>query len=98
MRTLVACLITAMVAIVATASAAGVLTLRPDEQLRIQGYPYTCQSTSRTPNFSCSYNQLGKPAHTPIISTYGRRLVEVQSSTPPRVTFDGGTYTTTFSR
>jgi len=95
---MVACVITAMVAIVATASAAGVLTLRPDDQLRIQGYPYTCSSTSRTPNFSCSYNQLGKPSRTPIISTYGRRMVEVQSSARPRVSFDGGYYTTTFSR
>ncbi|HWV84566.1 MAG TPA: hypothetical protein VNZ62_03900 [Capillimicrobium sp.] len=98
MRTFIACVVTAMVAVVATASAAGVLTLRPGEDLMIQGYPYTCQSTSMTPNFSCSYNALDRPARTPIISTYGKRRVEVQSQARPRIKLSGGVYTTTFSR
>ncbi len=87
----------------ALASASGLptgTTVRPGPPFRIAGYGYTCDSTSRTPNWSCDYGRpYGPAAGTPIMTVYeGSRSMYVQSLRRPTISEVGGVYTTKISR
>ena len=62
---------------------------------------YSCQSTSRTPNWGCWYGKPAGPEGTPLITVNkGSRTMLVQSRQKPKVTYNASTktYTTTVSR
>lgn len=104
MKTLLACVASAALgaaAIGGSGLAAGehTVVLRPDQRLTIQGYRYTCESTSRTPNFGCQYGPPDRPARTPIWTVFkGSRTVVVQSLARPHVSHQSGIYETTITR
>ena len=106
MRTVILCLCTTAAvagvgAGIMSASAAEPLKLGPGQQLTVTGYGYSCQSTSRTPNFGCWYGKPAGPEQTPLFTVNkGSRALVVQSRQKPKVTYDASTktYTTTVTR
>jgi hypothetical protein len=106
MRTVIACLCTtaAVVGVGAglmSASAAGTLTLGAGQQLTVTGYGYSCESTSRQPNWGCWCGKPNGPEGTPLITVNkGSRTMTMQSLKKPKVTYNASTktYTTTVSR
>ena len=94
-RTLLACVASAALGVALTASVAGgqsqsnTIVLHKDQVLSVEGYKWRCQSTSRTPNFSCTYGRSG----TPIFTAFrGSRVMHAQSLTRPTVRYDGSSY------
>ena len=83
----------ALVAVGAEAAfgAAGSLPSRvetPNVPYVVAGYGYTCESTSRTPNWSCDYGAPYGPAGTPITTVYpGSRTMHIQSLRRPAQPF-----------
>jgi hypothetical protein len=74
-------------------------TIKPGPPFRVAGYDLTCQSTARTPNFSCEHGAPYKPAGTPIITVFkGTDSVSVQSRERPRLSFSLGYWTTSVRR
>jgi hypothetical protein len=74
-------------------------TVRPGPPFEIAGYGYTCQSTERTPNFSCYWGKPYEPAGTPILTVFGGgRTLLVQSVKRPTISYAAGSYTTTFKK
>jgi hypothetical protein len=56
--------------------------VKPGPPFVIAGYGYTCQSTSRTPNWSCEYGRPYGPSGTPIMTVFkGSRTMIIQSLT-----------------
>jgi hypothetical protein len=93
MKTILACAVTAGVSL--AGSSAPTVQLKPGQTLTVQGYEFTCEATSRTPNFSCAYG----PSQTPIWTAYpGSRKLDVQSTTRPKVERSNGTWNTTITR
>ncbi len=91
----VACIICAASsgAVVATATSQQVRKIRPDVHYVVVGYHYACRSTSRTPNFSCTYGRPFGPYETPIITVYkGSRAMYIQSFRRPTVAHGSGGY------
>jgi hypothetical protein len=73
--------------------------VHPGPPFTITGYGYSCQSTVRTPNFSCDYGKPYGASGTPIMSIYkGSRKMFVQSLRKPAITHSDGEYLTTISR
>jgi hypothetical protein len=73
--------------------------VRPGYPFVIQGYGYSCDSTPRTPNFSCSYNKPYGPTGTPIMTIFkGYRAMYIQSLQRPTLTYGDGEYQTKFVR
>ena len=102
-RALLACLLSACVAAAAgtVAIASGLpvgRTVKPGPPFRIAGYGITCQSTSRTPNFSCEYGRPYGPAGVPIITMEPHGYVTVQSKKRPSARRSLGYWTVTFRR
>ena len=100
---LTACLASSLLAGgAALAVASGLPTgpaVHPGPPFKIAGYGYTCESTSRTPNWSCDYGRPYGPAGTPIMTvSKGSRTMYIQSLTRPAVTQSGGVYTTKIVR
>lgn len=87
---------------VGTATAASRLhlfVLRPGDSLYVKDYGYSCDSTVRTPNWSCWYGSPDGPSGTPILSVFpGQRRMTIQSLLRPRVQRQGSEYVTTFTR
>jgi hypothetical protein len=106
MRTVLACLCTTAAVVgvgagIMSATAAETLKLGPGQQLTVTGYGYSCQSTSKTPNWGCWYGKPAGPEGTPLITVNkGSRTMLVQSRQKPKVTYNASTktYTTTVSR
>ena len=60
--------------------------VQPGPPFVLVGYGYTCQSTVRTPAFSCSYNEPYRPTGTPIMTiSKGSRTMYIQSFQRPTV-------------
>jgi hypothetical protein len=71
-------------------------TVRPGLPFQVAGYGLTCQSTARTPNFSCSYNRPYAPTGVPIVTFQPHGNVSVQSKARPTASRDLGYWTTNF--
>jgi hypothetical protein len=105
MKTILACALTAVLTCAVTAgvslagSSAPTVQLKPGQTLTVQGYSFTCEATSQTPNFSCAYGPAAGPSQTPIWTAYpGSRKLDVQSTTRPKVQRSNGTWNTTVTR
>ena len=106
MKTIIACVLCALagagVAAVATSWAAGppVVKFRPTSTLSVVGYGYSCQTTARTPNFSCWYGPPNGPESTPSFTVVrgSRKLVVESFQRPVTTRGSGGPLQTTFSR
>ena len=107
MKTIIACvlsgLIGAGIVAVATSSAASgppVIQFRPTSSLAVVGYGYSCQTTARTPNFSCWYGPPNGPESTPSFTVIkgSRKLVVESFQRPVTTRGSGGPLTTTFTR
>jgi hypothetical protein len=73
--------------------------IKPGPPFVITGYGYSCQSTLRTPNFSCDYGRPYARANTPIMTIWpASRAMYVQSLSVPKITKAGGVYTSKFTR
>jgi hypothetical protein len=74
-------------------------TIKPGPPVRIAGYGLACQSTARTPNFSCEHGQPYGKAGVPIITVFkGIDRVTVQSRSRPSLSYSLGYWTTTVRR
>jgi hypothetical protein len=74
-------------------------SVQPGPPFVISGYGYTCQSTSRTPNFSCDYGKPYRPAGTPILTiSKGSRTMYIQSFRRPTLSEADGVFTTKITR
>jgi hypothetical protein len=73
--------------------------VKPGPPFVIAGYGYSCQSTPRTPNFSCDYGKPYGRADTPIMTIWPHsRAMYVQSLSLPKISKTAGVYTAKFSR
>jgi hypothetical protein len=100
-RTIIACLVSALlagsIATVATISAAGppVVHFRATSSLVVDGYGYSCQTTARTPNFACWYGPPNGPESTPSFTVAkGSRKMVVDSALRPVVRRASGGFET----
>jgi hypothetical protein len=59
-------------------------TVRPGDTIYLQGYGWTCDSTVRTPNFSCVKGRGQGPAPSPVV-TIQPNLLQVNSTTKVKV-------------
>ena len=108
-RTLVACSLSALLAAGGTALAGSqgafaaggqrTIVINPGTTTIVAGYGYSCQDTTRTPNWGCQYGAPSGPAGTPITTVFkGSRTMTIQSLLRPTVRFTSGEYWTTVKR
>jgi hypothetical protein len=65
-------------------SNARTITVRPGDTIYLEGYDWTCDSTVRTPNFSCIAGRGRGPAPSPVV-TIQPNLLQINSTTKVRI-------------